>query len=199
MPRHETLLTRPKSIIEEIADSTPESSRNVDGVRETGEERPARGSDAKSEFIDSVRDPIDSVATSHDAAKERPTVSKFKGLYSVKEEKSSVPPFAVATASGCRVETECGTVYWLGCPDDEGIRDVMREPSPGGTSATMIVQKPTAHPKNHEISEKFRGKLKSDVEVGMSLALEVSGEASRILSEVVVKIEPGNVPEEIFR
>ena len=75
----------------------------------------------------------------------------------------------------------------------------MREPSPGGTSATMIVQKPTAHPKNHEISEKFRGKLKSDVEVGMSLALEVSGEASRILSEVVVKIEPGNVPEEIFR
>lgn len=126
-------------------------------------------------------------------------MSRFKSVYSVKEERSSVPPFAVAAASGCRVETECGTVYWLGCPDDEGFRDVMREPTSTGTSATMIVQKPTAHPKNHAISEKFRGKLKSDVEVGMSLALEVAGEASRILSEVVVKIEPGNVPEELFR
>ncbi len=126
-------------------------------------------------------------------------MSKFKGVYSVNDAAKSIAPFAAETASGCRVETECGTVYWLGCPDDEGVRDVMREPSPDGTSATMVMRRPTAHPKNHKISEKFRAKLRSDVEAGMSLALEISGEESRILSEVVVNIEPGNVPEELFR
>lgn len=130
-------------------------------------------------------------------------MGKFKSVYSVQPDVASVPPFAKETASGCRVETECGTVYWLGSPDDEGIRDVMREPAKDGTSATMMVQRPTAHPKSQEISEKFRATLRSDVKAGMSLSLEISGEASgkasRILSEVVVAIEPGNVPEELFR
>ncbi len=62
-------------------------------------------------------------------------MSRFKGVYSVKPERSSVPPFAVAAESGCRIETECGTVYWLGSPDDEGFRDVLREPKPNSTSA----------------------------------------------------------------
>ena len=126
-------------------------------------------------------------------------MSKFKGVYKVETVPSSIEPFAKATTTGCRIETECGTVYWLGCPDDEGFRDVMREPAPEGASGTMVVQRPTAHPKNHKIRGKFRAKLRIDVEVGMSLALEVTGEKSRILSEVVVNIEPGNVPEELFR
>ncbi len=126
-------------------------------------------------------------------------MSKFKGVYSVNEVENSIPPFVAEAASGCRIETACGTVYWLGCPDDEGFRDIVREPAPDGASSTMVMQKPTAHPKTHKISEKFRGKLRSDVEVGMSLALEISGGASRILSEVVVNIEPGNVPDELFR
>ena len=126
-------------------------------------------------------------------------MSKFKGVYSVNDVDDSIEPFTMATASGCRIETECGTVYWLGCPDDEEFRDIVREPPLDGTSGTMLMQPPTAHPKSHEISEKFRGKLRSDVTVGMSLALEVFGEKSRILSEVVVNIEPGNVPEELFR
>ena len=129
-------------------------------------------------------------------------MGRFKSVYSVQPVEPSTPPFAAAMASGCRIETECGTVYWLGRPDNEGVRDVMREPAPDGTSGTMVMQAPTAHPKSQEISEKFRAKLRSDVKVGMSLALEISSEASkpsRILSEVVVTIEPGDVPEELFR
>ncbi len=126
-------------------------------------------------------------------------MSKFKGVYSVNDAAKSIEPFAKATTTGCRIETECGTVYWLGCPDDEGVRDVMREPAPEGASGTMIMQAPNAQSESPKIKGRFRGKLRSDVEIGMSLALEISGQASRILSEVVVNIEPGNVPEELFR
>ncbi len=126
-------------------------------------------------------------------------MSKFKGVYSVNDVDESIAPFAVGTASGCRIETGCGTVYWLGNPDDEGFRDIVREPPQDGTSGSMVMQPPTKHPKSSEVSERFRGKLRADVEVGMSLAFEVFGEKSRILSEVVVNIEPRDVPEELFR
>lgn len=124
-------------------------------------------------------------------------MSRIKSVYKVGEGESG-PPFRAKADSACRVETECGTVYWFSRPDEDGVRDVVREPAAGGKSCTMIVQRPTRHPRNQEISERFRGELRTDVQVGMSLALEVTGEKSRILSEVVVKIEPGDIPEDLF-
>ncbi len=127
-------------------------------------------------------------------------MTKFNNVYSAKD---MTDGYAVDAPSDCRIETQSGTVYWLSAPDADGYRSVVREPLPGTATGTLFVQAPTTHvekdEENSEASEKFRGKLRSEVVVGMSLALEVLGRETGLLSEVVVKIEPGDVPKEIFQ
>ena len=129
-------------------------------------------------------------------------MKKLKGVYSRNETKGSnefIEPFAIGTASSCRIESESGTVYWLSAPEEDGYRSVVREPPRNAATGTMIVQPPTADQEHVEIKDRFRGRLRSDVQVGMSLALDIFGSKTRILSEVVVRIERGNVPDEIFQ
>lgn len=128
-------------------------------------------------------------------------MSKFKSVYSLSEKNGAneaTEPFAIETPSSCRIESESGTVYWLSAPDEAGYRAVVREPPQDATTGTMVVQPMTAEQQDVEIGDRFRGKLRSDIEVGMSLALEVFGSETRILSEVVVAIDRENVPDEIF-
>ena len=49
-----------------------------------------------------------------------------------------------------------------------------------------------------DLGDKFRGCLAGEVQIGMPFVLEVSGRDTRILSEVVVAIEVGNLPQMIF-
>jgi hypothetical protein len=49
-----------------------------------------------------------------------------------------------------------------------------------------------------DLGDKFRCRLGGDVVIGLPFVLEVTGRETRILSEVVVAIEVGNVPEMIF-
>ena len=126
-------------------------------------------------------------------------MSKFKNVFSAKDMTDGYP---VDAPSACRIETESGTVYWLSAPDADGYRSVVREPPQDTFSTgTLFVQAPPTdekHEENSEAGEKFRGRLRSEVVVGMSLALEILGQETGLLSEVVVGIEPGNVPKEIF-
>ena len=122
-------------------------------------------------------------------------MSRFKSVYSVNDVGDGVPPFPMNEASACRVETESGTIYWLGVPDDDGFRDIVRQPREDNISASMVMQRPAAGQKSTALRKRFRGRLKADVEVGVSLALEVRGQEVRILSETVIDIRPREVPE----
>ena len=55
-----------------------------------------------------------------------------------------------------------------------------------------------SHEGGLDLGDKFRGRLHGEVEVGSSFVLESVDKDTRILSEPVVAIEVGNVPEMLF-
>ena len=105
--------------------------------------------------------------------------------------------FSERDPSSCRVETQGGSVYWLSEADEDGFRWVVREHLQTDTN-TMVMQKFSSSKESLDLGDKFRGKLAGDVQAGMPFVLEISGRETRILSEVVVAIEVGNVPQMIF-
>ena len=106
--------------------------------------------------------------------------------------------FSERDPSSCRVETQGGSVYWLSEADEDGYRWIVREHLQSSDTNTMVMQKFSSSKESLDLGDKFRGKLAGDVQAGMPFVLEVSGRETRILSEVVVAIEVGNVPEMIF-
>ncbi len=63
----------------------------------------------------------------------------------------------------------------------------------------MVMQKFSQSKDRVDFGDKFRGRLTGDIQQGMPFVLEVPEHDTRILSEVVVAIEVGNIPEMIFR
>lgn len=49
-----------------------------------------------------------------------------------------------------------------------------------------------------DLGDKFQARVRSDVEIGATFVLEVVDKETRILSEPVVGIEVGNIPEMLF-
>lgn len=62
----------------------------------------------------------------------------------------------------------------------------------------MVVQPITASQDRLDLNEKFQARLGGDLVVGLPFILELDDLESRILSEVVVRLEVGNVPEQLF-
>ena len=124
-------------------------------------------------------------------------MTRFKGVLSASD-RTHTGSYSVDDPSDCRIETEGGTVYWFSGPAEDGYRSVLRDPPRDHVTGTLLVQKPTSS-EHAELHTKFRGKLRTEVKVGISLALEVLGSDASVLSEVVVSIETGDVPEEIFQ
>ena len=106
--------------------------------------------------------------------------------------------FSERDPSSCRIETQGGSVYWLSEAADDGYRWVVREHIEDTDSNTMVMQKFSSTKDSLDLDDKFRGRLAGDVQSGMPFVLEVSGRETRILSEVVIAIEVGNVPQAIF-
>ena len=106
--------------------------------------------------------------------------------------------FAERDPSSCRVETQGGSVYWLSEADDDGYRWIVREHLQCSDTNTMVMQKFSSSKESLDLGDKFRGRLAGDVQAGMPFVLEISERETRILSEVVVAIEVGNVPQMIF-
>jgi hypothetical protein len=107
--------------------------------------------------------------------------------------------FSERDPSSCRLETQGGTVYWLSEADDDGMRWVVREHLQSSDTNTMVMQKFSQTKDRLDLGDKFRGKLAGDIQQGMPFVLEVPEHETRILSEIVVAIEIGNIPEMIFR
>jgi hypothetical protein len=107
--------------------------------------------------------------------------------------------FSERDGSCCRLETQGGTVYWLSEADASGLRWVVREHLQSSDTNTMVMQKFSQTKDRLDLGDKFRGKLAGDIQQGMPFVLEVPEHDTRILSEVVVAIEVGNIPEMIFR
>ena len=114
------------------------------------------------------------------------------------EESSDVQSFEDSDPGSCRVETQGGTVYWISVPDDEGQRWIVREHLRSAETNTMVMQPITSTKEALDLGDKFRGRLGGDVVIGLPFVIEVSGRETRILSEVVIDIEVGNVPEMLF-
>jgi len=105
--------------------------------------------------------------------------------------------FSESDPSSCRIETQGGTVYWLSHGDDRGIRWIVREHLKSSDTNTMVMHKASSS-QEIDLGDKFRARIRSDVEVGSPFVLEVVDKDTRILSEPVVGIEVGNVPEMLF-
>ena len=106
--------------------------------------------------------------------------------------------FEASRPASCRIETESGTVYWVSAPDEEGVRTIVRERSNEIGSSTMLVPSLGQESKSTQLGRRFRGRLTKDVEIGDSLVIEVKDAAIRILTEVAVKLEEGEVPDAVF-
>jgi hypothetical protein len=74
----------------------------------------------------------------------------------------------------------------------------VREQLKNSPSNTMVVQPITASQDRLDLNEKFQARLGGDLVVGLPFILELDDLESRILSEVVVRLEVGNVPEQLF-
>ena len=107
--------------------------------------------------------------------------------------------FSERNPSNCRIETQGGTVYWLSEADEDSLRWVVREQLQRSDTNTMVMQKFSHSKDSLDLGDKFRAKLAGDIQQGMPFVIEVVDHDTRILSEVVVAIEVGNVPEMIFR
>ena len=106
--------------------------------------------------------------------------------------------FSERDPSSCRIETRGGTVYWLSEADEEGVRWIVREQLQSSDTDTMVMQKFSHTKESLDLGDKFRGRLAGDIQRGMPFVIEVVNHDTRILSEIVVDIEVGNVPEMIF-
>jgi|SRR5688572_12794641 len=107
--------------------------------------------------------------------------------------------FSEQSAASCRVETQGGTVYWLSEADADGCRWIVREHLQSSDTNTMVMQKFSHTKASLDLGDKFRGKLAGDIQQGMPFVIEIMDRDTRILSEIVVTIEVGNIPEMIFR
>jgi hypothetical protein len=107
--------------------------------------------------------------------------------------------FAEREPVSCRVETQGGTVYWISDPDPNGMRWVVREHLQSSETNTMVLQKFSNTKERLDLGDKFRCRLGGDIQQGMPFVLDVTDHETRILSEPVVAIEVGNIPEMIFR
>lgn len=107
--------------------------------------------------------------------------------------------FSERDPASCRLETQGGTVYWLSEADGDCLRWVVREHLQSSDTNTMVMQKFSQSKDRLDLGDKFRGRLAGDIQQGMPFVLEVPEHDTRILSEVVVAIEVGNIPEMIFR
>ena len=107
--------------------------------------------------------------------------------------------FSERDPSSCRIETSGGTVYWISQADDEGYRWVLREQLQSSETNTMVMQKFSQSKDSLDLGDKFRARLAGDIQQGMPFVLEVEKTETRILSEIVVDLEAGKVPEMIFR
>lgn len=99
--------------------------------------------------------------------------------------------------TGCRIETQGGTVYWLSQADGDGCRWIVREHLRSSDTNTMVMHK-VSYQGGLDLGDKFRARLASDVEIGAPFVLEVIDMDTRILSEPVATIEVGNVPAMLF-
>lgn len=117
---------------------------------------------------------------------------------STSNESSKVQSFEDSNPGSCRVETQGGTVYWISTSDEDGMRWIVREHLRSSDTNTMVMQPITSTKEALDLGDKFQGRLGGDIVIGLPFVLEVSGRETRILSEVVVAIEIGNVPEMIF-
>lgn len=110
------------------------------------------------------------------------------------------PLFSEHDSSSCRIETQGGTVYWLSRADDDGLRWVVREHLQSSDTNTMVMHRGSGGEKGSEVDlgDKFKGWIRSDVQIGSPFVIEVSDNVSRIMSEPVVDIEIGKVPEMLF-
>jgi len=117
---------------------------------------------------------------------------------STPNETEKVQTFEESSTASCRVETDGGTVYWLSAPESDSQRWVVREHLRNADTNTMVMQPITSSKDGLDLGDKFRACLGGDVVIGLPFVLEINDCETRILSEVVVAIEVGNVPEMIF-
>ncbi len=100
--------------------------------------------------------------------------------------------------SSCRIETRGGTVYWLSAPESDGYRWVVREELRGAETETMVMQKLRHSKDAFDLGDKFRARLAGGVQEGLPFVLEVKGSDTKILTEIVVSLETGTLPEMVF-
>lgn len=117
---------------------------------------------------------------------------------STQNESEKVQTFEDGNTGSCRIETEGGTVYWISVPGSDGKRWIVREHLRDSDSNTMVMQPITSSKDGLDLGDKFQARLGGDIVIGLPFVLEVDDHETRILSEVVVAIEVGNVPEMIF-
>ncbi len=114
------------------------------------------------------------------------------------EKKAGVRVFPENDPSSCRIETQGGTVYWLSEAGPNGIRWVVREHLKSSETNTMVMQKFANCQEPLDLGDKFRATLGGDIVIGLPFVLEVKNRDTRILTEAVVTIEVGSVPEMVF-
>lgn len=106
--------------------------------------------------------------------------------------------FSERDPSSARIETQGGTVYWLSEAGADGLRWVVREQLRGAETETMVMQKLRHSKEALDLGDKFRARLAGDVQEGLPFVLEVEGSETKILTEIVVSIETGTVPQMVF-
>jgi len=114
------------------------------------------------------------------------------------ENSSGCRVFSETDPTSCRIETQGGTVYWLSEAGPDGIRWVVREHLKSSVTNTMVMQKFSSSQERLDLGDKFRATLGGDIVIGLPFVLEVKNRDTRILTEAVVTIEVGNVPEMVF-
>lgn len=101
--------------------------------------------------------------------------------------------------AACRIETRGGTVYWVSSSDAEGLRWVIREQLQSADTNTQVVQRGVGTRIEVDLGDKFRARLKGAVTPGKPCVLEMPRDGAQIVTDVVVAVEVGGLPEMIFR
>ena len=84
--------------------------------------------------------------------------------------------------------TESGTKYEFSKPDDDGWRTVSRKAKGEGDTAIFTPKPEGMGQQVHSTDRKeFTGKLKNDVQKGLSLYVEIKDENRTLVSEKVMK------------
>ena len=111
---------------------------------------------------------------------------------------AGVRAFPENDPSSCRIETQGGTVYWLSEAGADGSRWVVREHLRSSETNTMVMHRFSKSQDPLDLGDKFKALLGGDVVLGLPFVLEVKNRDTRILTEAVVAIEVGNVPQMVF-